>query len=182
MEQRRASLHTVVNMNRFLIRPSVRCDNLASRLLGMAARQMPVDFERLYHYRPLFMESFVDSAHFTGASYKAANWIRVGRTKGRGRQDRFRQAKETVKDIYMYPLEKDFRSRLGLAADAGRSALGLADGLESDTWAEKEFGGAPLGDERLSKRLVNIAEAKGATPGRAFCGLVQGDAAAVMCF
>lgn len=179
VEQRRASLHMVVNMSRFLIRPSVHCANLASRLLAMAARQMPVDFEQRYYYRPFLMESFVDRAHFAGTSYQAANWIRVGQTQGRGRQDRFRQASETVKDIYVYPLEKDFRAQLGLAADAGRSALGPADGLEAETWAEKEFGGAPLGDERLSKRLVKVASAKGDTPGRAFCGVAQGDAAAV---
>jgi hypothetical protein len=125
------------------------------------------------------MESFVDRAHFTGASYQAANWIRVGRTQGRGRQDRFRQASETVKDIYVYPLEKDFRAQWGLAADAGRSALGPANGLEAETWSEKEFGGAPLGDERLSKRLVKVASAKGDSPERAFCGVVQGDGAAV---
>jgi hypothetical protein len=103
----------------------------------------------------------------------------VGQTQGRGRQDRFRQASETVKDIYLYPLEKDFRSQLGLADDAGRSALGPADGLEAETWAEKEFGGAPLGDARLSKRLVNAAHAKANSPGRAFSGVAQGDGAAV---
>jgi hypothetical protein len=145
----------------------------------MAARQMPVDFERRYHYRPWLLESFVDSARFAGACYQAANWIRVGRTQGRGRQDRFRQASESVKDIYVYPLEKDFRSQLGLAADAGRSALRPEDGLEAEMWAEKEFGGAPLGDARLSKRLVNIASAKAGIPGRAFCGVAQGDGAAV---
>ena len=179
VEQRRTSLHTVVNMSRFLIRPSVHCANLASRLLAMAARQMPVDFEQRYHYRPLLLESFVDRAHFVGTCYRAANWIRVGQTQGRGRQDRFRQASETVKDIYVYPLEKDFRSQLGLADDAGRSALGPADGLEAETWAEKEFGGAPLGDARLSKRLVNAAHAKANSPGRAFSGVAQGDGAAV---
>jgi len=179
VEQRRTSLHMVVNMSRFLIRPSVHCANLASHLLAMAARQLPDDFQQRYHYRPLLIESFVDSAHFAGTSYQAANWIRVGQTKGRGRQDRFRQASETVKDIYVYPLEKNFRAQLELAVDAGRSALGPADGLEADTWAEKEFGGAPLGDERLSKRLVNVASAKAGTPGRAFCGVAQGDAAAV---
>jgi hypothetical protein len=179
VDQRRDSLHMVVNMSRFLIRSNVHCANLASRVLAMAARQMPVDFERRYGYRPLLLESFVDNAHFAGTSYRAAHWIRVGQTQGRGRQDRFRQAGETVKDIYMYPLEKDFRAQLGLAADAGRSALSPADGLETETWAEKEFGGAPLGDERLSKRLVNVAGAKAGTPGRAFCGVAQGDAAAV---
>ena len=179
VEQRRAYLHTVVNMSRFLIRPSVHCANLASRLLAMAVQRLPEDFEQRFNYRPWLIESFVDRAHFLGTCYQAANWIRVGRTQGRGRQDRFRQATETVKDIYVYPLEKDFRSKLGLAADAGRSVLGPADGLEKDTWAEKEFGGAPLGDARLSQRLVNVADAKADEPWRAFCGVAQGDWAAV---
>jgi hypothetical protein len=142
-------------------------------------QRLPEDFEHRFHYRPWLMESFVDRAHYAGTCYQAANWIRVGRTQGRGRQDRFRHARETVKDIYVYPLEKDFRSKLGLAADAGRSALSPADGLEAETWAEKEFGGAPLGDARLSQRLVNVARAKADTPGRAFCGVAQGDGAAV---
>ena len=182
LEQRRNSLHTVANMSRFLIRPSVRCANLASRVLAMAAQRLPEDFQQRYGYRPFLLESFVDSARFAGTCYQAANWIRIGRTQGRGRQDRFRNASETVKDIYMYPLEKDFRSQLGLAADAGRSALGPADGLEAETWAEKEFGGAPLGDERLSKRLVNVARAKAGAPGRAFAGVAQGDPAAVKAY
>lgn len=179
VEQRRAYLHMVVNMSRFLIRPSVHCANLASRLLAMTVRRLPEDFAERFNYRPWLIESFVDRAHFLGTCYRAANWIRVGRTRGRGRQDRFRQAKETVKDIYMYPLEPDFRSKLGLAADAGRSVLGPADGLEAETWADKEFGGAPLGDARLSKRLVKAAEAKADEPWRAFCGVAQGDWAAV---
>jgi hypothetical protein len=177
--QRRAYLHTVVNMSRFLIRPSVHCANLASRLLAMAVQRLPDDFEQRFNYRPWLVESFVDKAHFLGTCYKAANWIRVGSTQGRGRQDRFRQGTETVKDIYVYPLEKDFRSKLGLAADAGRSVLEPADGLETETWAEKEFGGAALGDARLSKRLVKVAKAKTDEPWRAFCGVAQGDWAAV---
>ena len=103
VDQRRDSLHMVVNMSRFLIRPSVHCANLASRLLPMAARQLPEDFERRYCYRPILMESFVDNAHFPGTCYQAANWIRIGRTQGRGRQDRFRKAGETVKDSTRSP-------------------------------------------------------------------------------
>lgn len=179
VEQRRMHLHAVVNMSRFLIRPSVHCANLASRLLAMAVQRLPEDFKQRYNYRPCLLESFVDRALFLGTCYRAANWMRVGRTQGRGRQDRFRQAKETAKDIYVYPLEKDFRSSLGLAADAGRSALGPADGLEKELWAEKEFGGAPLGDARLSRRLVKVANAKADEPSRAFCGVAQGDWASV---
>ena len=182
VEQRRESLHTVVNLSRFLIRPSVHCANLASRLLAMAAERLPEDFQGQYGYRPSLLESFVDRAHFQGTCYRAANWIRVGRTQGRGRQDRLKEAKETVKDIYVYPLAKDFRARLGLAPDAGRSPLGPSDGLESETWAEKEFGGAPLGDARLSKRLVKVAGDKADEPWRAYCGVAQGDWPAVKAY
>ncbi|GAH37689.1 unnamed protein product, partial [marine sediment metagenome] len=139
---------------------------------------LPEDFERRFGYRPWLAESFVDRNRHFGTSYRAANWIRVGRTKGRGRQDRFCKAAETVKDIYIYPLEKEFRGRMGLAEDAGLGPLGVADGVEAGSWAEKEFGGAPVGDARLSRRLVEIAAAKAEKPGRAFTVVAGGDWAA----
>ena len=113
VEQRRAGLHGVVGLSRLLIRPSVRCRNLASRVLSWCAHRVPEDFGRRYGIRPLLLESFVDTELHRGTCYRAANWIRVGRTSGRGRQDRFREASETVKDIYVYPLEKDFRCGWG---------------------------------------------------------------------
>ena len=177
--QRRENLHTIVGLSRFLIRPGVRCRNLASRILGMSLPVFAADFEQRYGYRPLLLESFVDTSLYSGTSFRAANWIRVGRTKGRGRQDRLGEAAETIKDIYMYPLEKDFRAQLGLAAEAGLGALGPAEGLETASWAQKEFSGAPLGDGRLSNRLVEIARLKAEQPGRAFSGVAAGDWPAV---
>jgi hypothetical protein len=182
-EQRRRHLHGVVCLSRFLIRPSVACRNLASRLLSLSLERLEKDFERRYHYRPWLVESFVDTSQFSGASYRAANWIRVGQTQGRGRQDRFSKREETIKDIYVYPLEKDFRTRvLGLAADAGLGPLAPADGLDAEHWAKQEFGSAPLGDARLSQRLVDIAEAKAEKPGRAFTGVAEGDWPAVKAY
>ena len=178
VEQRRAGLHGVVGLSRFLIRPGVRCRNLASHVLGWCVRMVAEDFERRYAMRPLLLESFVDTGLHLGTCYRAANWIRVGATSGRGRQDRLRQAGETVKDIYVYPLEQDFRIRMGLAADAGASVLGVSDGLESSGWAAKEFGGAELGDARLSQRLVEIARMKGEQPGSGFADVAGGDWAA----
>jgi len=105
----------------------------------------------------------------------SANWIAVGRTQGRGKQDRFRKAGETVKEIYMYALAKDFRARMGLAAEAGLGALKPAEGLSSADWAEKEFKDAPLGDARLSNRLVEKAGLKAENPGHAFTGVAGGD-------
>ena len=67
LETRRANLHHVVNMSRFLIRSNVSCRNLASRLLGMAIRKLPEDFEARYGHRALLLERFVDTSRFTGA-------------------------------------------------------------------------------------------------------------------
>ncbi len=175
LESRRANLHQVVNMSRFLIRPSVSCQNLASHLLGMATRKLPQDFEARYGYRPLLLESFVDINNFTGTCYRAANWIWTGKTKGRGRQDRLKENPETIKDIYVYPLAKDFRQRIGLAEGSGLDAIDITSCVDGKNWAEKEFGGAPLGDSRLSRRLVEIGAGKAEKPGVAYARVVGGD-------
>jgi len=181
-EGRQASLHYIVGMSRFLIRPSVRCKNLASKVLSMSVVRLACDFEQRYGYRPLLIESFVDTEHYAGTCYRAANWQAVGQTKGRGRQDQFAQARLSKKTIYIYPLEPQFRQRLELPARAGLGALEVTDGIDAEQWAEHEFGGAPLGDARLSKRLVHVAEAKAQTPSRAFSGTVNGDWAATKAY
>ena len=181
-QQRREYLHTVVGMSRFLIRRSVRCTNLASKVLGMAMKVFPDDFESQYKYRPWLVESFVDTVGYTGACYQAANWVLVGKTKGRGRQDRFNESALSPKAIYVYVLARDFRKRIGLSEDAGLGALEPLSGLEEDGWAQNEFGGAALGDERLSKRLVKVAAAKAKVPGRSFSGVAKGDWAAVKAY
>lgn len=173
-EQRQNHLHSVVGMSRFLIRKSVNCANLASKALSMSIKIFVNDFENRYGYKPLLLESFVDEA-WSGTCYQAANWIKIGKTKGRGRQDKYKKQALSRKAIYVYPIDKDFRQTMGLPADAGLGALKLTDGLDGNQWAEHEFGGAPLGDARLSKRLVSIAIAKGESPGRAFSGAVDGD-------
>lgn len=176
---RRAQLDRIVGLSRFLIRPSVRCRNLASHVLGVAMQRLPEDFEASYGYRPWLVETFVDTSRFAGTCFQAANWIRVGATQGRGRQDRNRRRPEPVKDIYLYPLVGDFRARMGLPAHSGGGPLPLAAGLEGSGWADQEFGGAPLGDRRLSRRLVQSAAVQAEHPGRAFSGVRQGDWAMV---
>lgn len=172
-------LQRVAGLARFLIRNDVSCRNLASSVLAMAATRMPVDFEKRYGYRPWLLESFVDGSSFNGASYRAANWIHAGCTKGRGRQDRYTRRTETVKDIYIYPLVADFRDRMGIPADRGPAPLQPGEGVDGDKWAEQEFGGAPLGDRRLGRRLVDSAEQMMKSPGRAFAGAVNGDKAMI---
>ncbi len=84
-------------MSRFLIRPSVNCHNLAPRVLGMAWRGLGRDCEAQYGYRPWRVESFVDTEQFTGTCDRAANWLALGQTEGRGRQDRERKKNKSVK-------------------------------------------------------------------------------------
>ena len=87
--------------------PSVRVRNLASRPLALAAKRIAGDWQRLCAYRPLLLESFVDSERYTGACYRAANWILVGYTKGRGKLDREFKAHLSKKAVLIYPLTKD---------------------------------------------------------------------------
>jgi len=176
---RQQHLHRVVGMARFLIRRSVRCHNLASRVLGMALRVVAADYETRYGYRPWLVESFVDTEQFLGTCYQAANWLAVGHSQGRGRQDRTHQTAKSVKAIYVYPLQPDWRVRLGLPEPRGPEPLQPGQGLDGPAWAEHEFGGAELGDLRLSARLVESARTLGAAPGRAFSGAAGGERAAV---
>jgi len=112
-EQRRRNLQSIVNNGRFLVLPGVRVKGLASKILALNARQMPRDWESRYGRRPLLLETLVDAARFRGTCYRAANWIHVGQTAGRGRMDREHKAQgKAVKDIYVYPLVHDVRQWL----------------------------------------------------------------------
>ncbi len=112
-EQRRHHLPWIVNNGRFLMLPWVRVNGLASKILALSARQLPRDLEARYGCRPLLLETLVDAARFRGTCYRAANWIHVGQTAGRGRMDRGHTAHgQAVKDIYVYPLVRNARQRL----------------------------------------------------------------------
>lgn len=111
-EERLRNLHHVVNNARFLILPWVTSANLASRILGAVVRRLGQDWQDCYGYRPILLETFVDRARFRGTCYRAANWIHVGHTQGRGKLDRHYQRSLPVKDIFLYPLDKQFRQEL----------------------------------------------------------------------
>lgn len=176
-EARQAQLHRVLGMSRFLLRPQ-GCRNLASHVLGQVIKRVADDFEGRFGYRPCLLESFVDTAMFDGACYRAANFERVGATCGRGREDRRHERNKTIKDIYVYPLQSDFRQRLGVVSFRW-SPLAVGEGLDSEHWATQEFGDAPLGDKRLSQRLVSSAALLATQPGRSFTAVAQSDVAAI---
>ncbi len=101
----------VVNNTRFLLLPWLKINNLASHVLGKAIKQLPRDWLKEYMYEPVLLETFVNS-EYKGTCYKASNWIKIGNTKGRSRQDSHHKYLSSPKDIYMYPLCKDFRKYL----------------------------------------------------------------------
>ena len=175
---RRAHLHRVLGLCRLLVRPGIVCRNLASHVLGRVVRTVGDDCEGLYGYRPWLLETFVDETEQTGASVRAANWVRVGETCGRGRQDRTHAAPETRKAVYMYALEPAWHTRLAVPAPVV-APLAVGDGLDAAVWAEHEFGGARLGDARLSARLVHSAQQMAESPMRAITGAAHGARAMV---
>ena len=181
---RKQHLERVIGLSRFLIRPTVECRNLASMVLGLVLRRIKQDFEDRYHLEPLLVESFNDSETFAGTCYQASNWVNVGRTQGRGRQDRQWHCPTTVKDIYVYPLRPDFRAVMGVEPPKGPepAPLDVASGLDGDEWAQNEFGGAYLGDRRLGNRLVSSARAMAQHPGVPFSSVEKGNWAAVKGF
>ncbi len=180
-EQRRGHLNRVVCLNRFLIRPSVRCPHLASHVLGRILRRVPRDFEARYGFRPWLVESFAD-AGYDGTCLRAANFLSVGKTTGRGRQDRRKQRGKTVKTVFLYELERNWRRKLGVPWVSHAPVLEAGEGLNAADWAENEFGGAPLGDKRLSARLVKSVGLLAAYPGQKIHANSASDSTAINAF
>ena len=96
----------------FLILPWIESKGLASKILSRAVRQLPNDWLQRYDFRPVLMETFVEFERHRGTCYKAANWINVGRTTGRGKKSSSHKQIIPVKDIWLYPLRKDFATVL----------------------------------------------------------------------
>lgn len=109
---RKKNLHLVVSNSRFLILPWIHSKGLASRVLSLAARRLPADWQARYNYRPVLLETFVERDRFKGTCYKAAGWTCVGETKGRGKLDIANEYKLPVKTIWIKPLEGDFSAHL----------------------------------------------------------------------
>jgi len=111
-KHREKLLQLILSNDRFLIFPWVQVPQLASHVLSVAVKQVADDWVRVYGYRPVLIETFVDPTRFTGACYRAANWQYLGQTQGRGRADRHHECRETKKDIYVYPLQHNWRESL----------------------------------------------------------------------
>lgn len=111
-ETRRRNLHLLAYNSRFLILPWVSVRHLASHILGRMARVLPLDWQRIYNHPVHFLETFVDTERFAGTCYRAANWLYLGKTTGRGKADNTGKPNRSIKDVLGYPLSKRFRELL----------------------------------------------------------------------
>ena len=108
VEQKKRNLHLVINNVRFLILPWVRIKNLASKILSTTSKQVQKDWPSIYKHKPVLLETFVDIGKFIGTAYRAANWQCLGRTIGKGRCGLNYFVHNQPKDVYVYPLTKDY--------------------------------------------------------------------------
>jgi hypothetical protein len=155
-DARRANLHRVVCNSRFLIAPNIQVPNLASHTLSQCAARIASDWKNLYGVEPALLETFVDSERFSGASYRAANWLFTGKTSGRRSKSYRNWSKDNAgaKDIYLYPLRPDWRKILCEAPHVGLGQRARPE--DPADWVEDEMGTVEFYDPRLTRRLFTL--------------------------
>jgi hypothetical protein len=112
-QARRRNIRFIAYNTRFLILPWVRVKHLASHILGRMAAQISQDWQQMYGHPVYFLETFVDPERFRGTCYRAANWVFLGKTTGRGKQSNSYLPNRSIKEVLGYPLTKRFRQQLG---------------------------------------------------------------------
>jgi hypothetical protein len=112
-EARRRNIRLLAYNTRFLILPWVRVEHLASHILGRMTSRISADWQRVYGHPIYLLETFVDPERFRGTCYRAANWVLLGRTTGRGKQSNSYVPNRSIKEVLGYPLTPNFRELLG---------------------------------------------------------------------
>ena len=176
--RRCAHLHRVVGLCRCLIRPSVDCHNLASHVLGRGGARGGRGLRAPLRLPALAAGDLRRRARTYRSELARGDWVRVGESAGRGRQDAPMARLRTRKAVYVHELEPAWRERLCVPAP-GLAPLAPGEGLDAQSWAANEFAGAPLGDARLSARLVQSAHHMAQSPMRAITGATNGARALV---
>lgn len=162
-------LGEVVGLSRLLIRQELRCANLTTQVLGLALARLPEDWQARYGVRPLLIETFVDRSRLTGRSLSAANWRRVGLSTGRGRLGPA-QAVKSPKDIWVFALDPQARSKLQAEVATPLAPLPLELSMAQPDWCAHELAGLDLGDRRRNARGIQILAARWNQPQASFYG------------
>ena len=172
---RKAFQERLINMTRFLIRPKVRCENLASRVLSLCRERLGRDFKERYGIEPWLVESFVNGEQYWGGCYRAANWLCLGATVGRTRSGPKRPV-TSRKDVYLYEINPHWRREMGLASKAERiESVGLEEAVHNQRWIEAEFGGVKFGHKDAEQRLLRIVAAKAHSPSQSYSECFAGN-------
>jgi len=119
-EARRRNIRFLAYNTRFLILPWVQVEHLASHILSRMAKRLSPDWERVYGHPIYFLETFIDPERYRGTCYRAANWVLMGKTTGRGKDDQTNRPNRSIKEVWGYPLRRRFRELLS----AGREGHG----------------------------------------------------------
>ena len=168
----------MIGLNRFLIRPDIRCKNLASYLLSRSLRQMRADVYETHACRIWVVETFVD-APYSGTCFVAAGFHRVGETLGRGRHAPTNACTRSKKGVFLYEFSSGWRTELGLSPAPIYPILEIGAGLDANQWAVQEFGAADLGHKSRTDRLVKSADLLSRSPGAPITANLEMDRAAV---
>ena len=168
LKAREQNRRFMIGLSRFLIRPGLSCANLASCCYGLVFKQVAQDWLARYGIKPVLMETYVDRAQHQGRSLAAANWRRLGESKGRGRDDRERQKSKSPKDVWVYELDGKARLRLQEQPVEVLAPRSVFAGGAHEPWTLAEMGGVELGDERLNQRIRQMLAGRWERPGQSF--------------
>jgi len=161
-------LPEVVGLSRVLIRQEVRCCNLLSRGLSLVLDRVAEDWYLRYGIKPLLLETYVDRARYTGQSLAASNWVRVGCSTGRGRLGQ--KGSQSIKDVWLYPLDPKARVRLQAEAARPLTPCPLDQSLTQADWCARELQTLDLGDRRRNERAQAMLQARWEQPQASFLG------------
>jgi len=169
----------VIGLARMLIRPGIRCANLASRTYRLALSRVAADWRERHGVRPLLVETYVDRSTQTGTSLSAANWRRLGQSSGRGRSSPTLHVRpKGTKDLWIYELALRARQELQHCPERPVAPRSIFHGLGARSWVQEELDGLDLGSVRLEQRFSAMLQSRWSQPMRSFGTSFGADAAA----
>jgi hypothetical protein len=168
-QAREQNLQRVIGLSRFLIRPELRCANLASRSYRLILQRVRQDWFDRYGVKPVLVETYVDRSTYTGKSLVAANWLRIGQTLGRGRTSPNRQTRpQSVKDVWVWQWDRQARAQLQERRLPPVVARSIFSPSQPDHWVAQELDGLDLGHAKLHRRFAQMLQDRWAHPDWSF--------------
>jgi len=168
-QAREQNRHRVIGLSRFLIRPGLRCANLASRCYRLVLHRVQEDWLERYGVRPLLVETYVDRNTHTGKSLAAANWLRIGQSLGRGRTTASKAARpKSVKDVWVWQWTEQARAQLQERTLSPVVPRSIFSHCQEEGWVQEELDGLALGHVKLEKRFAQMLQDRWAHPDWSF--------------